>query len=397
MMTTRKTLLATAVTIGLACSMAQPAAARAKIVFNDIGGVKGTPAELGFKIAASYWESVLTNNVTLHFNVGFDHLGANILGGATSQLISTSIGGYYDALIKKAATPLDASVLAHLSPLSSQGSVSALLPDYGNSTSLTGVATTGTRTAPDGKAISSNLFLTTANAQALGMGGSSVDATIQFSSDYAFDFNPINGIKAGESDFIGIAIHEIGHALGFDSGVDRLDYFAGWSRFRADDYTWAYAADLFRYSGADQLNWGFNQPSYFSIDGGATVFQGKDYFSTGEYYGDGWQASHWKADNMCGTYVGVMNPYTCPGQTDVVTASDLALMDAIGWNVNVDVLANGGYKFSTKDVAQAWVAAGGAVPDPVPEPGSWTMLLLGFGAIGSAMRYRTHRREVRFS
>ena len=81
----------------------------------------------------------------------------------------------------------------------------------------------------------------------------------------------------------------------------------------------------------------------------------------------------------------------------MVTAADLALMDAIGWNVNVDVLANGGYKFSTKDVAQAWVAAGGAVPDPVPEPGSWAMLILGFGAIGSAMRYRTHRREVRFS
>ncbi|MET3724682.1 hypothetical protein ABIC35_002603 [Sphingomonas trueperi] len=154
---------------------------------------------------------------------------------------------------------------------------------------------------------------------------------------------------------------------------------------------------MVRYSGTDQLNWSFNQPSYFSIDGGATVFQGKDYFSTGEYYGDGWQASHWKADNTCGTYVGVMNSYTCDGQTDVITAADLALMDAIGWNVNVNVLANGGYKFTTRDVVQAWAAAGGAVPAPVPEPANWVMLMLGFGVIGAAMRYRNQTQRVRFA
>ncbi|WP_294250071.1 NF038122 family metalloprotease [uncultured Sphingomonas sp.] len=391
--TKMKALLATATAFGLAITAAAPAAAQTKIVLNDIGGVKGSPAELGFRIAASYWESVLTSNVTLHFDVGFAHLGGNILGGTNSNLLTNiSTSSYYDALAINGASALDASVLSHLAPLSATGSVSAIVPAYAKPATLDGIATSGTRLTPDGKPISNTMALSTANAQALGATAATVDAVIQFSSDFAFDFNPNDGIKAGTADFIGVAIHEMGHALGFLSGADDFDYSAG-SGFKTDNYWWAYAADFFRYSGDGKLNWAFDQPSYFSIDGGKTVFQGKDYFSTGENNGDGWQASHWKANNTCSGYVGVMNPYTCGGQMDVVTSADLALLDAIGWNVNVDVLANGGYKFTTKDVAQAWIAAGGAVP----EPESWTMLILGFGAIGGAMRYRNRTGRIKLA
>ncbi|RSV41984.1 PEP-CTERM sorting domain-containing protein [Sphingomonas sp. ABOLE] len=388
-----KALLATATAFGLAITAAQPAAAQTKIVLNDIGGVTGSPAELGFKIAASYWESVLTNNVTLHFDVGFAKLGPNILGGASSNLYTNvGIDSYYGALAATGTSALDASVLSHLAPLSGSGSVSAIVPNYAQPATLDGVAATGTRLTPDGKAISNTMALSTANAQALGAAAAAVDGTIRFSSDFAFDFNPTDGIQAGTIDFVGVAIHEIGHTLGFLSGADDFDYSVG-SGFKTDNYWWAYALDLFRYSGDGELNWAFDQPSYFSIDGGATAFQGDAYFSTGENNGDGWQASHWKANNTCSNYVGVMNPYTCFGQMDEVTAADLALMDAIGWNLNVDVLANGGYNFTTKDVAQAWIAAGGAVP----EPESWTMLILGFGAIGGMMRYRNRSRQVRFA
>ncbi|NJB95941.1 PEP-CTERM sorting domain-containing protein [Sphingomonas sp. ABOLD] len=388
-----KALLATATAFGLAITAAQPAAAQTKIVLNDIGGVTGSPAELGFKIAASYWESVLTNNVTLHFDVGFAKLGPNILGGASSNLYTNvGIDSYYGALAATGTSALDASVLSHLAPLSGSGSVSAIVPNYAQPATLDGVAATGTRLTPDGKAISNTMALSTANAQALGAAAAAVDGTIRFSSDFAFDFNPTDGIQAGTIDFVGVAIHEIGHTLGFLSGADDFDYSVG-SGFKTDNYWWAYALDLFRYSGDGELNWAFDQPSYFSIDGGATAFQGDAYFSTGENNGDGWQASHWKANNTCSNYVGVMNPYTCFGQMDEVTAADLALMDAIGWNLNVDVLANGGYNFTTKEVAQAWIAAGGAVP----EPESWTMLILGFGAIGGMMRYRNRSRQVRFA
>lgn len=390
---TVQALLATTAAFGLAVTAAAPASANTKIVLNDIGGVKGSKAELGFKIAASYWESVLTNNVTLTFNVGFAPLGPNILGGTSSALRTyVPIQNYYNALGASANSALDATVLSNLAPLSAKGSVTAIVPAYANAATKDGVADNGVRIAPNGTALSSTIALTSANAKALGSAGAAVDAQIQFSSNFAFDFNPLDGIQKGTYDFIGVAIHEMGHALGFVSGADDFDNSVG-GGFKTDNYWWAYAADMFRYTGEGSLNWAFDQPAYFSIDGGATVFQGDAYFSTGETHGDEWQASHWKANNTCSNFVGVMNPYTCGGLMDEVTAADLAMFDAIGWNTNVDVLANGGYKATTADVFKSWVAAGNAVP----EPESWTMLILGFGAVGGAMRYRSRKTQVRYA
>lgn len=389
---TVQALLATTAAFGLAVTAVAPASANTKIVLNDIGGVKGSKAELGFKIAASYWESVLTNNVTLTFNVGFAALGPNILGGTLTQRYVVDIPSYQGALAATASSALDASVVAHLAPLSSKGSVTAIVPAYVTPATKDGVAENGVRIAPNGSAIASNVVISSANLKAFGVAVGAPDAQIQFSSTFAFDFNPLDGIQSGTYDFIGVAIHEMGHALGFLSGADTFDYNVG-SGFKPDDYAFATTADLFRYTGEGSLNWAFDQPAYFSIDGGTTVFQGDAYFSTGETHGDEWQASHWKANNTCSNFVGVMNPYTCGGLMDEVTAADLAMFDAIGWNTNVDVLANGGYKATTADVFKSWVAAGNAVP----EPESWTMLILGFGAIGGAMRYRSRKTQVRYA
>ncbi|UYY76077.1 NF038122 family metalloprotease [Sphingomonas sp. R1] len=384
-----KALLASAA-LGLAAAASMPATAQTKIILNDIGGVTGTPAELGFKIAASYWESVLTSNVTLKFDVGYAPLGPGILGGTNSSLITyVPISDYYDALAATGNSALDSKAVAHLAPLSAAGSVTAIVPDYAIPASQNGVAASGTRIAPDGTEISSSIAISTANAQALGLVTANVDAQILFSSTFAFDFDPTDGIANNSYDFIGVAIHEMGHALGFLSGADDFNYSVG-TGFPTDTYWWGYALDLFRYTGKEELNWAFDQPAYFSIDGGATAFQGDAYFSTGEDYGDGWQASHWKAPGGCTGYVGVMNPYSCDGFVDQITAADLALLDAIGWNVNVDVLANGSYKATTSKVYAAYFGA-------VPEPTSWMMLILGFGAVGGAMRYRSRKTQVRYA
>lgn len=50
-----------------------------------------------------------------------------------------------------------------------------------------------------------------------------MDGSITFNSKRTFDFDPSNGITAGQFDFVGTATHEIGHVLGFISGVDILD------------------------------------------------------------------------------------------------------------------------------------------------------------------------------
>jgi hypothetical protein len=368
--------------------VAAPAAAGPTINLIDMGGVTGSKAEQGFKIAAKYWESVLTNDVVLNFNVGFSKLPPNVLGGTSSNLFQfVPITAYYDLLNAGGNSALDAQAATHRAPLDANGSVTVQVPAYLTPATQNGVAASGTRTAPANTAISKTIALSTANGKALFGGNQNVvDGTIQFSSDFGFDFNPTDGITAGTSDFIGVAVHEMGHALGFLSGADDFDYSVG-PGAGIDGAWWGYGMDMFRYSAPGVLNWSFNTPSYFSVDGGVTPFR-NGALSTGSNYGDGNQASHWKAPTaspFCSNFLGVMNPYICNGRAGIVTGLDLALFDAIGWNTNIDVIANPQYAFTTAQMYAEFA---------VPEPTSSALLLAGFGAMIGLARRRNRRAAV---
>lgn len=347
----------------------------------DTGGVTGSPAEAGFRAAAHFWETVLTNDAVLNINVGYSDLGPNVLGGTFSNLLQyVPIDAYYGALAATASSALDAQAVLNLSPTNGSGGVSVLVPGY--TSPGFGIDASTSRLAPD-DAINSTIALSTANAKALGanLGPNVIDADIQFSNTFAFDFDPTNGIKTETYDFIAVATHEIGHALGFLSAADDFDYFSGYTG-SVDDSWWGYGLDMFRYSangGSPSLDWRPNSSSYFSIDGGQSALM-NGYFSTGTNFGNGWQASHWlppQSAPFCSGFLGVMNPYVCNGRVGQVTSLDLALFDAIGWNINYDVLANPGATFDTASMRQA-----------VPEPATWAMLIAGFGFAGAVLRRR---------
>jgi hypothetical protein len=370
--------------IATAVAATSAPASAMSIILHDVGGaaaVTGTPAELGFKVAAKYWESVFTNNATVELDVGYGDLGPGILGSTGSSLATfVPIASYYGALAATQTSALDAKAVANLSPLNASGGVNVLVPGY-TSPGLGIDVSAPKRIAPD-DAINQTMALSTANLKAFGidLGPGFIDGQVQFSNTFGFDFDPTDGIAAGTYDFVGVAIHEIGHSLGFISGADDFDFADGYTG-PVDDAWWGYGLDMFRYSAPGQLDWTPNTDSYFSIDGGQTPFM-DGYFSTGVFTGDGNQASHWKQPDQaspCTNFRGIMNPYICGGVGDSVTGLDLALFDAIGWNLSV--LDLDGYNMSTSAIYRSVLG--------IPEPATWMTMILGMGLLGGAMRRRT--------
>jgi PEP-CTERM motif len=323
-------------------------------VFRDVGTTAMTPVQLNaFQAAGSYWSSKLTDNVTVYVDIAFASLGSGILGSAGSTFTTANYSTVRSALVADATSATDTTAIASLQA----GPALSFWATQGDLTS---------RFDNDGSVNNTLLGLTTANAKAMGLGASTnvanPDAEITFSTNFAFDFDRSNGITPGTYDFLTVAQHEIGHALGFVSGVDDIDFCAGASgatacslpntadRFETD--WWYEPLDLFRYSAAGVMDVRVGGSPYLSLDGGATSLAA---FSTGENYGNGYQASHFGTG-----VVTLMRPFVGSGEFYDASAVDLQAFDAIGWNLAT----------------------------AVPEPATYAFMLGGLALVGAAARRR---------
>ena len=221
----------------------------------------------------------------------------------------------------------------------------------------------------NGGSVNNRTFsISTVNARALGyttygvgdgLYGSKSDATISFSSAFTWDFDPSDGITPGSIDFVGVAMHEIGHAMGFSTEVDIIEKNPGLS---PDSYTMLTILDLFRYSNSAEfgikrdISDESTRTKYFSIDGGATAIGD---FSNGVTYGKDYQASHWK-DQYPNPPLGIMNPYITPSVQGFVSENDLMAMDVIGFDRNFSWNWSGG---ATGNWSKAWNWNTYVVPD----------------------------------
>jgi hypothetical protein len=272
----------------------------------------------GFTAAGNLWSSLFTDNVTINININFANIGSGTLAQASSPAYFFSYQNVYNALNSDKKSADDATAVGSLSTSTTY----QRLLNHSTSNTVSGGLTPELFNSGD-------VIVNSANAKALGLntGNTGFDASISFNSTgYAWDFDGSNGIDSDAYDFVGIAAHEIGHALGFTSRVDYIGYAID-SAFNDSATT----LDLFRYSTASKARGAIDttvgaDAKYFSIDGGVTSIAD---FSTGvEFGGDGRQASHWK-DNLG---LGIMDPTTANGELLQITNNDAQALDVIGWD-----------------------------------------------------------------
>lgn len=357
----------TILVVALVAGVGHPS--RALVINLNPAAGMSAQAIAGFQAAANLWQAILLDPVTVNIDIDFTALGAGILGSTNVTDALYGYGAVNGALVGDATSADDGIATANLPGGAAVNAVMNETSDNPN-----GFGSPTPYVDDDGGANNANLRISNANAKALGLlpgGQGGADAAIAFSTAFTFDFDPSDGIGAGAFDFVGVAAHEIGHALGFISGVDALDFNAGQGgNFLDNQFTFYTVMDLYRFSdlsisannllkktggvwgaGGNVQDWAAdNRNKWFSIDGGVTKIAGLDpAFANGVFLGDGRQASHWK-DNLG---IGIMDPTAALGELLAISARDIQMFDVIGW----DLFQQG---------------PGG--PTPVPEPGTLALL-----------------------
>ena len=262
-------------------------------------------APAAFAACEAYIESFFSDPITITVNVSFQVLQPGVLGSTGSSYGFVSYTGARAQIV---------------GDMDGSDTLQAFLPSgstcpvrYGSNQSVTN---------------EDRVFVTFANWKAMDGTISGADANMTLNSNFAFDYDPSNGITANQFSFQDIVIHETGHAMGFTSGVD----------FRNRDIE---TLDLFRFQRTDGNNdanpdttaefqvrprrCSFNTPN---DDHNSDIISAEFRMSDGNPY----QCSHFREQSP---NIGLMDPALAPQETfypAFYSTADVAMFDAIGYD-----------------------------------------------------------------
>ncbi|MGK7960936.1 NF038122 family metalloprotease [Crocosphaera sp.] len=192
------------------------------------------------------------------------------------------------------------------------------------------------------------IWLTRANAKALNLvptnDTQALDATIVLSDVVNWDMDASDGVDSNAYDFRTVILHEIGHALGYVSGADAIEYLMSNTSdpLTDQDLTYVTPMNTYTYSSMSQdlgvidLRVGQGIPKYASFNQGINSLSDKNgepaFLSTGSLGvgGDGYQSSHWKNNSQL---LGVMKPALAMGESLSISELDLQFLDGMGWDL----------------------------------------------------------------
>jgi hypothetical protein len=299
------------------------------IVLRATSQLEANPAaKQAFINAAAKWEALIADPITVVLDVDFGptHFGtafssSNILGATSTQNLfsNNNYASVRQRLVSHApAGSEEASVLSNLP-------ASSLPTDIGNVTTL---------------------LVASPILRALGMINAVADPNtetnfgpppaIGFNSAFGFDFDPTNGVTATQTDFDSVAVHEIGHALGFNSE-------GGAHELQPTRQLFATVWDLYRFRPGTTTNANFSTAQRVLSSGTDSLdrrvqFNGNTEvaLSTGKpdgTGGDGNQSSHWKDDGLGVPFIGIMDPSIRRGVHEQITVNDQRAIDFFGYSI----------------------------------------------------------------
>jgi hypothetical protein len=308
----------------VSASSTEPVQKGLKIILRGTPQLEGFPeAKAAFLRAARNWESAIQNRITVVIDVEF---GPTAFGkpfgenqyGVTKFQWNFHENGYpiiRSALIRSAGSPQEAALYNSLPPERLPTDLGAAPGMIYHVTAMRALGLFPPVADPD------------AELASLGL-----PPGIAFNSAVGFDFDPSDGIEPNAIDFNAAAMHEMGHALGFFSGVGNKEEFPNIPLTPE-------VLDLFRFRPGVTLETFASAPRILSSGDEHIFFTGGRELplSTGRVNGlggDGRQAGHWKDDLLTGRYIGIMDPIFLPGLRYEITANDLDAFALIGYRTN---------------------------------------------------------------